>query len=42
MESDGFADILVEFIDGVALGEDIFSDPAGTPRFAVVIDLNFD
>ncbi len=31
MESDGFADVLIEFVDGGALGKDVFPDPTGAP-----------
>jgi hypothetical protein len=41
MESDSFADVLIEFVDSGALGKDVFPDPACTPRFAVVINFNF-
>jgi hypothetical protein len=42
MESDDFADVLIEFVDGAALGKDVFPDPTCTPRFAVVIDFKLD
>ncbi len=31
MKSDGFADVFIEFVDGGALGEDVFPDPTGAP-----------
>jgi len=31
MESDGFADVHIEFVDSAALGKDVFPDPTRTP-----------
>jgi hypothetical protein len=42
MESDGLADVSIEFVDGTALGEDVFADSTGAPCLAVVINLDFD
>ena len=42
MESDGFTNVFVEFVDGGALGENVFPDPTCTPGFAVVVELDFD
>jgi hypothetical protein len=40
MASDGFADVLIELVDGVSLGKDVFPNPPCTPRLTVVIDCN--
>src|SRR5260370_5531480 len=40
MESDGFADVLIEFVHGAALRKDVFPNPTRAPRLAVVIDFN--
>jgi len=40
MESDSFADVLIELIDSDALGKDVFPNTTCTPGFAVVINFN--
>jgi len=41
MKSHSLANILVEFVDGLALREDIFADSSRAPKVTVVVDLNF-
>ena len=40
MECDGFADVFVEFVDGVGLGKHIFPNAARRPGFTVVVNFN--
>jgi len=37
-----FADVLVEFVDGLTLGKDIFADSARTPKFTIIVYFDFD
>lgn len=41
MQLHRFANILIEFVDGLPLGENVFPDSARTPEFSVVIYFNF-
>jgi hypothetical protein len=41
VKSHGLAYVLVEFVDGFSLREDIFADSPRTPKFTVVIDFHF-
>lgn len=42
MQGNSFTDVAVKFVDGFALGEDVFTDSAGAPRFAIAIHFHFD
>lgn len=40
VQSHGFANVFVKLVDGLALREDVFPDPAGAPKITVVIDFH--
>jgi hypothetical protein len=42
VERDCFTNVLIQFVHGLALREDILAYSTGTPGFAVVVDLDLD